>query len=248
MAIDSDRQTNNVRSDTTVIGLIPARGGSKGIPRKNLTLLAGRPLIQYTFEAALESKKLDRVILTTDDPEIADFAKGFNIEIPFTRPKSLATDTASTRSVQIHALEWLQQNEGKMPDAVVTLQPTSPLRNAFHIDEAVSEFNSRNVDSVIGVTAVKEHPYEVVGFDNGKMFRPVERPDGTVRRQQYPPYFFINGAVYVTKSSVLMQEDRGYGDLVYGYEMEPVFSVDVDNNLDLQIAEFLLGTAAEDEK
>lgn len=224
----------------TVIGLIPARGGSKGIHRKNLAPLAGKPLIQYTFEAALESKLLDRVILSTDDPEIAEFARGFNIEVPFSRPKSLATDTASTRSVQVHSLEWLESDEGTMPEVMVTLQPTSPFRSSTHIDEAIREFNSRHVDSVISVTPVSEHPYEVVGFSDGQMFRPVERPKEIVRRQEYPPYFFINGAIYVTRSSVLMDQDRGFGKTVYGYEMGPQDSTDIDTAFDLQLAECLL--------
>jgi len=231
---------NQTQKMPRVIGLIPARGGSKGIHRKNLAPLAGKPLIQYTFEAALESKLLDRVILSTDNPEIADFARSLNIEVPFFRPKSLATDTASTRSVQVHALKWLHDDEGTMPEVMVTLQPTSPLRNSMHIDEAIREFHSRNVDSVISVTPVNEHPYEVVGFADGQMFRPLERPDGIVRRQEYPPYFFINGAIYVTRSSVLLDQDSGFGKTVYGYEMDPKQSIDIDNGLDLQIAQFLL--------
>jgi CMP-N-acetylneuraminic acid synthetase len=228
-----------------IIGLIPARGGSKGIPRKNLTLLGGKPLIQYTFEAALESKSLERVILSTDDPEIAGFAQRFGMEVPFSRPKALATDGASTRSVQRHALRWLKRHEGEMPEAVVTLQPTSPLRTWRHIDECVREFQERGVDSVISVTPVREHPYEVVGFANGRMFRPVKRPKGIVRRQQFPRYFHINGAVYVTRSSVLMEQDSDYGELVYGYEMDPQSSVDIDTPFDLRLAESLLGTLSE---
>ena len=220
--------------------MIPARGGSKVIPMKNLTLLAGKPLIQHTIEAALKSKNLDRIILSTDNEDIADFAKWFGVEVPFSRPEALATDEASTRSVQVHALNWLSDNEGQIPEALVTLQPTSPLRNSIHIDECIAEFRSRGVDSVISVNPVSEHPYEVVGFKNGEMFRPVQRPDGVVRRQQFPPYFFIIGAVYVTKSSVLLDTDGGYGRSVYGYEMDTQESLDIDTQFDLKMAEFLL--------
>ena len=234
-----------MRTVSNIIGLIPARGGSKGIPRKNLATLAGKPLIQYTFEAALGSKALDRVILSTEDEEIAELGNSLGIEVPFTRPKSLATDEASTRAVLRHALKWLEDHEGHTPEVLVTLQPTSPLRRAYHIDEAIREFQERDVDSVVSVTPVSEHPYEVVGFANGEMFRPVKRPKGIVRRQQYPPYFYINGAIYVTRSSLLLDQDSGYGKWVYGYEMDSQESIDIDTYLDLQIAECFLKCSSE---
>ena len=234
-----------VKPDTSsasgpVIGLIPARGGSKGIPRKNLIPLCGKPLIQYTFEEALDSLVLDRVILSTDDAEIASLGRSLGIDVPFMRPGHLATDEASTRSVQRHLLGWLAEQEGYVPGVVVTLQPTSPLRRAEHIDQAVQEFHARGVDSVIGVTPVREHPYEVVGFVNDRMFRPVERPVGVVRRQEYPSYYHINGAIYVMRHRVILERDAGYGDRVYGYEMLPASSVDIDTTFDLQLAACLL--------
>lgn len=198
-------------------------------------------MIQHTFDAALGSKLLDRVILTTDNEEIAEFGRHCGIDVPFMRPDSLATDEATTRSVQQHCLRWLESNEGYVPEAVVTLQPTSPLRKARHIDECIQEFRDRGVDSAISVSPVSEHPYEVVGFADGKMFRPVQRPEEFLRRQETPPYFHINGAVYVMRSSVLLDGDTGYGELVYGYEMDPQYSIDIDILFDLQLAEFLLG-------
>ena len=173
-----------------VLGLIPARAGSKGIPRKNLALLGSVALIQHTFEAALKSQRLDRVILSTDDSEIAQLGKHCGIDVPFMRPKRLATDQATTRSVQRHALKWLSDNEGYQPEAVVTLQPTSPFRQAVHIDEAVREFKNRDVDCVVGVTSVHEHPYNMVRFENGQMLWIMDRPKTPQRRQQFPPYYF----------------------------------------------------------
>jgi CMP-N,N'-diacetyllegionaminic acid synthase len=228
---------------TRFLGLISARGGSKGIPRKNLVPLAGKPLIQYTLEAALNCRSLDRVILSTDDEEIAEFGRQAGVEVPFIRPAALATDDASTRSVQRHALEWCQQEEGTIPDALVTLQPTSPLRTSRHIDEAVSRFQTEQADSVLGVTPVQDHPYEVVGFSEGRMYRAVDRPAHVVRRQQYPPFYKINGAIYVTKSSVLINLDTGYGERVFDYAMEWEESVDVDSLHDLGIADALLQAA-----
>lgn len=223
-----------------IVALIPARGGSKGIPRKNLAPLAGKPLIHYTFAAALASTVLDRIILSTDDEEIAQHGRDLGIEVPFIRPKALATDEASTRSVQQHLLRWLETEGGYTPEALVTLQATSPLRGPHHINEAVDEFRRRGVDTVLGVTPVREHPYEVVGFEGDRMFRPVEPPLGVVRRQQYPTLYHINGAMYVTRSSVLLEQDSGYGDRVFGYVMDPEFSVDIDVMSDLRFAEYLM--------
>lgn len=225
---------------TQFLGLIPARGGSKGIPRKNLVPLAGKPLIQYTLEATLNCRLLDRVILSTDDEEIAEFGRQAGIEVPFIRPAAIATDDASTRSVQRHALQWFRQNEGTLPDALVTLQPTSPLRTSCHIDEAISRFQTQQADTVLGVTPVRDHPYEIVGFSDGKMYRAFDRPANVVRRQQYPPFYKINGAIYITKSLILINLDTGYGDRVFDYEMDWDESVDVDSLHDLQTADALL--------
>jgi len=183
---------------------------------------------------------LERTILSTDDEEIAQMGRDLGIEVPFMRPKSLAGDDSPTRAVQRHALEWLRAEEGIFPYAMVTLQPTSPLRLPSHISDAVREFWDRGVDSVIGVTPVREHPYEVVAFDGERMFRPVERPAWITRRQQYPPFYYVNGAIYVTRSSVILEQDSGYGDRVYGYEMDQVASVDIDTPFDLHLAECLM--------
>jgi len=237
-------QTSSTGSKTGIIGLITARGGSKGIPRKNLVLLGGKPLIQYTFEAALGSKVLDRVILSTDNLEIAELGRKSGIEVPFIRPASLATDNASTRSVQKHAVQWLEQHEHYVAEAVVTLQPTSPLRQSYHIDEAVNEFRSRKVDSVIGVTNVENHPYDVVGFDDTRMYRAIERPVGITRRQDYPAFYYIHGAIFVNSREIILNQARGDGDHVFGYEMDAASSLDIDTPFDLQIAACLLENSA----
>lgn len=225
----------------SILGLIPARGASKGIPRKNLAPLGQKPLIQYTFEAALQSRLLDRVILSTDDVEIAQFGRDFGVDVPFLRPKYLATDQASTRSVQRHALRWLRDNEGYTPEAVVTLQPTSPFRRAKHIDEAVSEFRHRAMDCVVGVTPVEEHPYIMVRFIGERMLWAVDRPRKATRRQDFPPYFCINGAIYINRSLILLGKGSPYGKRVHGYVMDAVSSVDIDTPEDLEAADSLLG-------
>ena len=149
------------------LGLIGARGGSKGIPRKNLVDLAGHPLIYYTFTEALKSESLDRVVLTTDDAEIAELARTCGVEVPFLRPEHLASDTASLADAIEHAVEWLREHDGYVPDALLLLQPTSPLRQAKHIDEAIALFERENAGSVIGLSPPQEHPWDMVYFENG---------------------------------------------------------------------------------
>lgn len=237
---DQSRCPHELTPHGPMLGLIPARGGSKSIPSKNLALLGGKPLVQHTIETAMKCKCLDRIVMSTDDGEIADVGRSLGIEVPFTRPESLATDYATTLSVQRHALGWLSTNEGYMPEAMVTLQPTSPFRMAQHVDEAIDEYLRKDADSVIGVTPVREHPYGIVGFTNDRMFRVMEFPKPPIPRQDYPPLFHINGALYLTKRSVLLRSENGIGDRVHGYVMDPEFSIDIDTPFDLILAEWLL--------
>ncbi len=223
-----------------VLGVIPARGGSKGIRQKNLAKLGGKPLLQYTLEAASASRELDRLVLSTEDEEIAAFGREFGIEVPFRRPKSLSGDRISAWEVIRHAVERLDRNEGYRPDVVMTLQPTSPLRQTRHIDEAIREFRRRRVDSVIGVCRVKEHPYEVVAFTAGRMRRAVEPLRRVRGRQDYPEFFYINGAIYLTRRDVLLRPGPGYGTKVWGYVMDFVSSFDIDTPEDLVVAESLV--------
>ncbi len=139
------------------LGIITARGGSKGIPRKNIKLLGGKPLIAYTIEASKESGIFDRIIVSTDDNEIAEVAKKYGAEVPFMRPAELAQDTTPTLPVLVHALEWLKSNEGYEPDAVAILQPTSPLRSSEHLRNAHVLFVQSGADSVVSVKTVPGH-------------------------------------------------------------------------------------------
>ena len=146
-------------STSGVLGLVPARGGSKGIPRKNLIPVGGLPLIAHTILAARKSRSLDRVIVSTDDDEIAEVAERFGAEVPFRRPPEFAEDLTPDLPVFLHALEWLDRHEGYKPDLIAHLRPTSPLRTAQHIDEAVSILRGRpDADSVRSVTVPSENP------------------------------------------------------------------------------------------
>jgi CMP-N-acetylneuraminic acid synthetase len=228
-----------------VLGLVPARGGSKGIERKNIAPLAGKPLLAYTCEAALESQVLDRVILSTDDEEIADVGRHCGIEVPFVRPASISGDAASSVDVARHALLWLIEKEGKGPGILVLLQPTSPLRRSRHIDEALAKMEGTGADTVVSVTEVPHRytPYSLMEFSQGRLkdFWKEPLPFDRHRRQDLPSLYARNGpAVLATRVSVLLEENSFYGDHVTPYLMSQEDSVDIDTPFDLEVAEWLL--------
>lgn len=222
------------------LGLIGARGGSKGIPRKNLTDLAGKPLISYTFDEALKSASLDRVVLSTDDHEIASLARESGVEVPFMRPEHLASDTAVMSDVIEHAIDWLNTNEDYNADAIVLLQPTSPLRKAIHIDEAVEIFQKQNADSVISLSDPLEHPWDMVYLKDDSVKFALDKYEDLTNRQDYQRFYYINGAVYITKTAMFREHKNFWGGRVVPYSMDTIESIDVDTDADLIIADCLL--------
>lgn len=230
-----------------IMAFIPARGGSKGIPRKNLALLNGKPLIQYTLEAAQKSKKVDEIFISTEDSEIIALCRPLGFEFPYIRPEELATDTASLVDVIIHALDWKKKNKNEIPDAVVLLQPTSPLRSTEDIDGAIEQFIIKKVDTLIGVHAMIEHPYECIRLV-GNSWSYLARPSREVyRRQDYREnFYFINGAIYIVKTDFLMKEKKliveGVSDI---YFMSPAHGIDIDHSFQLKLAEFFMGNEIE---
>jgi CMP-N-acetylneuraminic acid synthetase len=182
-----------------ILGLIPARGGSKAIPRKNIVLLAGKPLLAYTCEAAVGSLKLDRVILSTDDPEIVQVAQKYGVDAPFIRPGNLADDEAPILAVIQHALDWLVKGEGTHFDVIVLLQPTSPMRKSVHIDAAVDMMLSTGADNVVSVTAVPHNfnPVSVMRLDDDGYLQPFLEGDMILRRQDKPLVFARNGPAVI---------------------------------------------------
>jgi CMP-N,N'-diacetyllegionaminic acid synthase len=236
----------------TVLGVVTARAGSKGIPGKNTRCLAGRPLIVYTFEAARESKVFDRLILSTDDAEAAALAVEHGCEVPFYRPASLAADDTPHLPVLQHALAWLRDHEGYAPDRVMILQPTSPLRQAWHIREAVDLALASGADSVVSVDELPPHfnPLRVVTIDEGgwaHLFvggRPVKtRP---ARRQDLPQTWVLNGAIYLFRTALLFDptEPSLYGDKVAAYRMSSPFGFNIDQPEDWAVAEQLVARMA----
>lgn len=223
-----------VKTKGNVLAIIPARGGSKGIPRKNIKELAGKPLIAWTIETALTSKSIDRVIVSTDDEEIAAVARRHNADVPFMRPRELAEDDTPTLPVIIHAAEWVEKNEGMEYEYIVILEPTSPLRTSQHITEAMALLRENGTDSVVSIIPVPGHynPHWQFTLDDKntlRIFTGEEMKDIIPRRQLLPTTYTRNGAIYAFKKNLLFSGAPSiYGNNVIGYRMEEEYSVDID--------------------
>ncbi len=223
------------------LAVITARGGSKRIPRKNLRELLGKPLIAYTFEAALKSKLLNRVILSSDDDEIINAARKYGVEVPFKRPPELAEDDTPTLDVIVHAVKFLEEREGYFPDIVVTLQPTSPLRTADDIDHALRKHIETGADSVVSVVEARHwQPIRAKKIENDILYSYCLEDKEGVRHQDLPPVYFRNGAFYSVKRDVLMKEHTMYGKITRPYIMPPERSLDIDSEIDFMLTELLM--------
>lgn len=218
-----------------VLGLIPARGGSKGIPGKNTIDLAGKPLIAWTIEAALRSSYLDRVVLTSDSEDIQRVAREHGCEVPFTRPAELATDAAPGIDPVLHALDTLGDEFGW----VVLLQPTSPLRTAADIDGAIEHCVAHRAPACVSVSPTPHSPYWTFVLDGESRMQPVVELTAA-RRQDLPATVMLNGAVYVAKVAELRAAGTFLQPSTVAYVMPFERSVDIDTRFDLRVAELLL--------
>ena len=231
-----------------VMGLIPARGGSKGIPGKNLVLLRGRPLVAWTAEAARGSR-LDRVVVSSDDAAIIRAATaGGTVEAPFVRPAELAADDTPAIDVVLHAIGWMAEQRAYRPDAVMLLQPTSPLRTRRHIDEAIETFERRGADSLVSVVRTPHSmvPESAMRLDDAGWLQPYVPLDERANlRQKKPAYYARNGAaIYLVHRDVLLQRRSLYGDHIAPYVMSREDSVDIDEPFDLELAGWLMARRA----
>jgi CMP-N-acetylneuraminic acid synthetase len=224
-----------------ILAIIPARGGSKRIKNKNLVLLAGKPLIQYTFEQAKSSKYINRIVVSTDDNAISNFSKKNNIEV-IKRPKELARDSSSTILALQHVVSTLIKTEDYKPDFIVLLQPTSPLRNKNDIDLTIKELLKKKVDSAETFCLVENHPAYMVKIIDGKPI-PLFKKDFLKRSQDLPKIYRENGAVFVVKTDILMKKHTLYGKNHKAVLMPVDGSIDIDYPLDLKIAEVLIENA-----
>ena len=224
-----------------VLGVIPARGGSKGIPRKNLATLGGRPLIAHTCDAVQESRRLTRVVVSTDDEEVAATARRLGVDVPFLRPAALAADDTPMLDVLIDLVTTLE-HQGYRPDVVVLLQPTSPFRRAEHIDAAIELLVESQADSVVSVVAGPHQftPLSLMRLDGDRLL-PADGTSGPLRRQDKPTLFARNGpAVLAVRTAVLLEQHALYGGDTRALVMSREDSIDIDDAFDLEIAELLL--------
>jgi CMP-N,N'-diacetyllegionaminic acid synthase len=230
-----------------ILGIVPARGGSKGVPRKNLRLLGGKPLLAYTVEAALEARGLTRVILTTDDQEIASTGERLGIEVPFLRPPELAADTTPMLPVVQHAVRFLEQG-GDFYDAVCLLQPTNPFRTSAQIDAALELFERSGADSLVTVLPVPaEYNPHWVYFEqsDGSLRLSTGEAQPVTRRQDLPAAYHREGSVYVTRREVLMERNSLYGSRLIGFRVDSGRTVNIDSFEDWTRAEELVAAGRE---
>ncbi|KAF5083765.1 N-acylneuraminate cytidylyltransferase [anaerobic digester metagenome] len=220
------------------LAIIPARGGSKGLPRKNVLLLAGKPLLYHTILAAKHSANIQDIVVSTDDDEIAQFADSEKITV-IHRPPEIATDSSPTIDTILHAIQEVKKHHIH-PDTIVLLQPTSPLRTSEDIDNALSLYKKSVCDSVISVTPAPHPPYWDMIIEDPYL-KPIFNPDYLrKRRQDLPMAYMPNGAIYISSPDYLKKERSFYGERVIPYIMPADRSIDIDSEMDLLLAELII--------
>lgn len=230
-----------------ILGVIPARGGSKGVPGKNIRLMGGRPLIEYTIEAALQSEYIDRLIVSTDSEEIANVARDAGADVPFIRPADLATDTAKALGVMQHAISSMERLDKKTYPIVVYLEPPNPLRLPVDIDACVELMSEYQPDSVVSVQQANQfHPILMKKIEDGRL-KPIwkNEPEGIPRQLYEPAAYMRNGAVYVFRKSLLVNGIM-YGNDIVPYVMPEERSVCIDDMNDWFVAESWLNRRQRD--
>ena len=225
-----------------ILGIIPARGGSKSVPHKNIALLNGKPMIAYTIEAAKKSQLLTEFLVSSENPEIITVAKQYGAPVPFVRPAQLATDEAPTLPVVQHAVREMEALNDLTYDIIVLLQPTTPLRRPEDIDAAIDKLIATGADSVISVCEVGAyHPARMRQIiDDCLIELPIREPKEMLRRQDLPPIYIRNGAIYAVQRQVVMLQNSLIGKVSRPYIMPDEISVNVDSKLDFLMAEILL--------
>lgn len=222
------------------IAIIPARGGSKRLPGKNIKLLGGKPLIAWTIEAAIKSNIFDHIFVSTDSEEIASVSRDYGAKVPFLRPAELASDTATTNDVVTHLISWFEKEYSQEVSNIAILQPTSPFRNAEHIIEAFEEMKTKHAKAIVSVCEL-EHPIQFcnqLGLD-GSMDGFIE-PSNMKRTQDLDPVYRLNGAIYFLSREYANRLSELYSEGTYSYIMGLKSSIDIDVDLDFKLAEFFI--------
>lgn len=220
------------------IVLIPARGGSKGVPRKNIKLLSGKPLIHYTIAAAQEVFDDNLICISTDDEEIRTISQELGVVVPFLRPKELAVDTAGTYEVLLHAISYYESQD-YFPDTLILLQPTSPFRTGKHIKEALLLYED-SIDMVVSVKETKSNPYYILFEEDDNGFLKKSKESSFIRRQDCPKVWEFNGAIYVINIATLKKKSIHEFERIIKYEMSEFSSHDIDTFFDWKVAEMLV--------
>lgn len=221
-----------------VLGVIPARGGSKGVPGKNIKMLGGKPLLAYSYEAAKKSILLEECILSTDDPEIAEVGRSLGISVPFLRPANLASDSSPTLPTLVHVLEYFK-SIGKQYDAICLLQPTSPFRPIGLIDQTITKYSESGADSLVTVLPVPDHlnPHWVFETDTSGFLKiATGEKDLISRRQELPPAYFRDGSIYLSSSEAILSGSL-YGNSISYLTNDPEYYVNIDTMEDWGKAE-----------
>ena len=227
-----------------IISIIPARGGSKGVLRKNIRLLDGKPLIAYTIETALASKYIERTLVTTEDEEIAAIAQKCGAEVLFMRPKELAKDDTPADPVLRHALEWLLENEGLKPEIIVWLEPPTPFRSVQEVDDAIEIFEAdKEADSLRAVCKPRQNPYKMWTLQ-GKYLKPLVEQGGkslhTGPRQKTPEVFWQNGSIFLLRYETIMRRGNFFGENILPLIVSDRKNIDIDTEEDFKLAEFYI--------
>ena len=224
-----------------ILGIIPARGGSKGIQDKNIKALNGKPLIAYTIEAGLGSKLLTDMIVSTDSEKIKEVAETFGAKAPFMRPPELSHDTALAIPTIQHAVSTFEDMMGFTYDYIIMLQPTAPLRLAEDIDKSLEQLIASDADSIISIVDVDNyHPIKMKSIENGLLKDYIDTGLENPPRQELPPVYIVNGAIYATKRDVFMNENTFKGKRCIPYVMSTERSANIDNITDFIVAEYFL--------
>ncbi|PIU01785.1 acylneuraminate cytidylyltransferase family protein [bacterium (Candidatus Torokbacteria) CG09_land_8_20_14_0_10_42_11] len=229
-----------------ILAIIPSRGGSESVPHKNIHPLLGKPLIYYTISEAKKSKYIDRLICSTDDPQIAKIAKKYGAETPFLRPASLAKNASQDLGFYRHTLTYLAKNENYTPDLVINLRPTAPLRTAKHIDQAIKIVVDNNADGLKTVALTDKHPHKMWRIRKGifldsylkTAFRLKYGPD--VPRQKLSPVYWQNAVIDITRPKFILEQNRVFGKKLATLIMSSEDSVDLDSILDFKVAEQIM--------
>ncbi len=222
-----------------ILAIIPARGGSKGIKDKNIKELCGHPLIAYSILAAKQSKYIDDIVVSTDSEKIADSARAYGAWIPFLRPAHLAQDNSKTIDAIVYTITALKESFSKEYDVLILLQPTHPLRTFEDIDNAIELFFSKNCQSMASICEVSDHPFFIREITSDHTLTKLMKLNSTVRRQDLPAYYVVNGAIYINLVAEITP-DTSFNDNKIGFVMKKENSVDIDDLTDFYYAEIIL--------